>query len=103
MLVWVDGVPARRLSVLVGGLPADAAVHRRDAFPPMVELLARLHEQQDRWNRALFAALRNQKRVMTPGEVRVLRPGEDGKPKIESDPRAIAAFFAANVGRGKSA
>lgn len=85
---------------LVKGLPPEAATWRRDHFPPQVELLAQLHEQQDRWNRALFGALRRERRVQVPGEVRILRPGEDGKPKVETDPRAIAAFFAQHVKGG---
>ena len=85
----------RRLNALVLALPPDAAVWREQAYPPTTELIAVLIERQEEWSRAIFQALRNQRRVSVPQPMRILRPGERAKTarRVETDPRKIAAFF----------
>jgi hypothetical protein len=84
--------------VLIGGLPPEAATHRSKAFPPVEEMLATLIERHDEWSQALLKAALNHKRVTPPGQMRFQRPGEEPERKLVSDPRAIAAWFAKNVG-----
>ena len=61
----------RRLNALVLALPPDAAVWREQAYPPTTELIAVLIERQEEWSRAIFQALRNQRRVSVPQPMRL--------------------------------
>jgi len=94
---------SRRVWVLVQGLPPDAAVWRRDGFAPTEELLVQLLERHDQWARSHLQAMLGHKRVNMPAPFQIMRPGEEppSKPKIETDPRVIAAWFASNIGEGE--
>lgn len=61
-------------------------------------MLATLVERQDAWSQVLLEAAMNAKRVRPPGQMHFKRPGEESERKLVSDPRAIAAWFAKNVG-----
>jgi hypothetical protein len=77
-------------------LPPEAAVWRKNAFPPQVELLVQLLERHDEWARAHLQALLHHKRVTVPAPFGILRPGEKEQTpanRIETDPVKIAAFF----------
>lgn len=84
---------------LIKGLPLESATYSSQRFPPDVEFLATLIEQQDAWQKAHFL-LAAGKSVAPPAPVRIVRPDDEPEPerKLVSDPRTIAAWFAKNVG-----
>lgn len=84
----------RRLWALVNGLPEDSATHR-ETWTLRDEVAAATVEIVDFWGR-VGAQLQGVKPRDLPDPVRIPRPGDEerNKPKIEKDPRKIAAFFA---------
>ena len=98
--IWINHISLRRLAALVFGLPPDAGIWRQDFLPPVEERLAQIFERQDAWFRALLEAQMGQAKVSVPGELHVVRPSDrDVEPevrRVETDPDAIAAWFAAN-------
>lgn len=85
--------------MLIDQLPDDAATWSgRDCWPRRDELAALAIEQHDRWSRALFAALRNQKRIQVPGPMQIHRPGAAAHPDgpVVQDLAGLAGFFNRN-------
>lgn len=96
---------ARRLLVLVAGLPHDSAVNRavvpERAWPAYAaeELLAVLVELVDEGNR-LFGAAHSKEGRPHRKPVEVLRPAdiiERAKPRRQSTPEELARFFGGAV------
>ena len=96
-------MPLREVLALVRGLPDTAAHHRRKGEDWTVEreLLATAIEVLDFWGRQ-HAALKGVKPSKLPKPVQILRPGQaEEMNRVETDPRAIAAFFAGRRTRGR--
>lgn len=83
----------------MSGLPPDAAVWRADSFTPTEEFLALLLERYEAWSGAALKALLNHKRILIPAPVEIERPGRapEAPARVETDPRALAAFFAKHI------
>jgi hypothetical protein len=82
----------------VNGLPREAATFRDHiGWDAQTELTASLIEVMDRWARQ-FGVWKGVKQRHLPKPVRIFRPGEEQQQKVESDPRAIAAFFRKHIG-----
>lgn len=96
----IETAGPRRLWALVRNLPPESATHRAESLPPVEELLATLVERMDAWNEPQLMLALGQKRVIVPSRMRIRRPSDPPpqERKIESDPRAIAAWFAKHVG-----
>ena len=83
------------------GLPPEAVTWRKDGLPFAEELAAQQLERADAWARAQFEYGAG-KRVRLPPPVVIERPGQalPEAPKVETDPRVIAAWFANHMGGG---
>ena len=84
-------VTCRRLWVMIQGLPANAAVWRKEnAWSPRDELQALSVERLEYWGRRLYEAAGGKVRGE---ELRIPRPGEVTVPrKTGINPRQIAQF-----------
>ena len=82
------------------GLPPESATWRKDGLPFIEEIAAQQLERADEWARIHFEYGAG-KRVRLPPPVRIERPGQEPeRPKVETDPRVIAAWFANHMGGG---
>lgn len=87
----IDTVTCRRLWVMIQGLPADAAVWRKEnAWSPRDEIQALGVERLEYWGRRLYEAAGGKVRGE---ELHIPRPGEVTVPrKTGINPRQIAQF-----------
>jgi hypothetical protein len=93
-----ETVTARRLWVLIQGLPNDSALWREEnRWTQQDELLAELLEMTDIASRRTVMALGGE---VKGKPIQIERPSEEKsvKPKITSDSREIAAWFAQHSG-----
>lgn len=93
---------ARRMLVLLRGLPEDAAVWRDNIWTLRDEVLAKTLEATDYWGRNIAGALgikdagKQQPPVMVSSDARAAATAPPPK-RIESDPAAIRQFFASKM------